>query len=248
GRNGKPYEHLRWSDIRTTAVLNSGHDVSLLVRKPNGEEQWYDVRPKKNPESKLPLIGIGLPHKPEIEIFPPAVEHLNPQASPPLQDYDRVVEAAGQKVTSGADLMAIFAQQPRGSMPIKVERRERTTTGKPVEKPTNPPETIETVLQPKPMREFGLAMKIGPIVAVQAGSPAAKAGLQVDDRIVEIDGKSVGDPLLLSQRLTPEPGTSKTVDIVIERKDRQGKVTRKSLEVVPEPPLQSPGQMPTNPT
>jgi regulator of sigma E protease len=248
GRGGKPYEHLRWSDIRTTAVLNSGHDVSLLVRKPNGQEQWYDVRPKKNPESKLPLIGIGLPHKPEIEIFPQAVSHLNPQASPALEDYDRVVEAAGQKVTGGADLMAIFAQQPQGPMPIKVERRERTKAGKAVEKPAKPPETIETTLQPKPMRELGLAMKMGPIVAVQAGSPAAKAGFQVEDMIVEIDGKPVGDPLSLSQRLTPEPGSAKSIEIVVERKDKQGKASRKTIEVVPEAPLQSPVQMPTNPT
>jgi len=248
GRNGKPYEHLRWSDIRTTAVLNSGHDVSLKVRKPNGEEQWYDVRPKKNPETKLPLIGIGLPHKPEIEIFPQSVSHLNPQASPPLQDFDRVIEAAGEKVTSGSDFTAICAQQPRGELTIKVERRERTKTGKAVEKPTKQPEIIETALQPKPMRELGLAMKMGPIVAVQAGSPAAKAGFQVDDLIVEVDGKSVGDPLSLSQRLTPEPGSTKAVEIVVERKDKQGKVSRKTMEVVPDPPLQSPGQMPTNPT
>ena len=95
---------MRWGDIRTTAVLNSGHDVSMLVRKPDGQEQWYDVRPKKNPESKLPMIGIGLPHKPEIKIYVRRrLPHLNPQASPALEDHDRVVEAAGQKVTSGAD-------------------------------------------------------------------------------------------------------------------------------------------------
>jgi regulator of sigma E protease len=48
--------------------------------------------------------------------------------------------------------------------------------------------------------------------------------------------------------LTPEPGSAKSVEIVVERKDKQGKASRKTIEVVPEAPLQSPVQMPTNPT
>src|SRR5205814_2940604 len=148
GRRGEPYEFLRWGDIRTTALLNSGHDVSLLARKPNGEERWYDVRPAKSRDSKQPLVGIGVPRKAEIEIFPDDLAHLNAQASPALHDFDIVVEAAGQKITSGADLAAIFAQQPLGPLSLKVERRERTADGKPAEKPTKPAEIIDVVIQP----------------------------------------------------------------------------------------------------
>ena len=246
GRSGEPYEFLRWGDIRTTAVLNSGHDVPLLVRKPNGEERWHDVRPKKNPDSKLPMVGIGVPHKAEIEIFPDSVAHLNPQVSPPLEDFDRVIEVAGQKVTSGADMQAIFAQQPLGPMAIKVERRERTKDEKPVEKSAKPAEVIDAVLQSKPMRELGLAMKAGPIVAIQAGSPAQKADLQVGDVIVEVNGRPVGDPLSLSQRLTPTSGENGSVVLVVERKDRQGHPARRTIALSAQPPLQSPMAM--NPT
>ena len=161
-RNRDRYEFLRWGDIRTTALLNSGHDVSLLARKPNGEERWYDVRPVKIRDSKTPLVGIGVPRKTEIEIFPDDLAHMNPQASPPLHDFDRVIEAAGQKITSGADLAAIFAQQPLGPLAIKVGRQKRTKDGKAVEKPTKPPEIIDVVVQPKPLRELGLVMKLGP--------------------------------------------------------------------------------------
>jgi regulator of sigma E protease len=247
GRSGQPYEKLRWTDIRTTAVLNSGHDVAMLIRKPNGEEVWYNVQPKRNPDSKLPLIGIGVPHKPQIEIFPDPVSHLNPNASSPLHDFDQVIEAGGQKVTSGADLTAIFAQQPLGELPIKVERRERTPTGKPVEEPTTPPQIIDAVLRPKPMREVGLAMKVGPVVAIQADSPAADAGLQVGDVIVDVDGEPVGDPLSLAQRLTPRPGASESVTLTVER-SRQGQTARRTISVGPKPPLQSPNQTATNPT
>src|SRR5207253_2136219 len=94
GRRGEEYESLRWGDIRTAALLNSSHDVSLLARKPNGEKRWYDVKPVKNRDSKTPLVGIGMPHNAEIKILPDDFAHLNPQASPALDDFDTVVAAA----------------------------------------------------------------------------------------------------------------------------------------------------------
>jgi regulator of sigma E protease len=227
-------------------VLNSGQDVPLLVRRPNGEEKWYDVRPMKNPETKLPLVGIGVPHKAEVEIFPERAAQLNPKSEPPLHDFDRIIEANGEKITGGADLMAIFAQKPLGSLNVKIERRERTKDGKIVEKSSKSPEFFDAVVQPESMRELGLNMKIGPIVAIQAGSPAAKAGLQVGDTIVEVNGQSVGDPLSLSQRLTPQSSDPEPVTLVVEQKDRQA--ARRTVSVVPQRPLQSPTQMAMSPT
>jgi regulator of sigma E protease len=246
GRKGEPYEFLRWGDIRTTAVLNSGRDVALLVRKPDGEEKWYEVTPVKTKDSKHPIVGIGLPRKPEIEIFPEDLAHLNPRASPALLDYDRVIEAAGQKVTSGADLTAIFAQQPRGPMELKVERVPREK-GKPVKNTSEQAEVSDVVLEERPMRELGVTMKIGPIVAIRKGSPADKAELQVDDLLLEVDGQPVGDPLSLSQRLTPKAGETGPLTLVVQRKDRQGQLTRRTVSLTPQPPLQSPTQMPMNP-
>jgi regulator of sigma E protease len=248
GRRGEPYAYLRWGDIRTTALLNSGHDVSFLVRKPNGQEHWYEVRPAKIRDSKQPLVGIGVPRKPEIDVFPKELAYLNAQTSPSLEDFDLITDAAGQKVTSGADLAAIFAQQPLGPLELKVERRERTPDGKPVEKPTKAPETIDVVVQPRPMRVLGIATKIGPIVAVQEGSPAERADLRVGDLIVEINGQPIGDPLSLSQRLTPTADDSGAVNLTVETKDRQGHPVRRTVSVNRNAPLQSPTQMPMNPT
>jgi regulator of sigma E protease len=244
GEGGKPYEHLRWIDIRTTAMLNSGSEISLLARRPNGEEKWYTVKPVKNPETKMPIVGVGMPHKTEIETFPESAAYLNPKADVPLMDYDSVIEVDGQKVVRGADLTTIFAQRPLGPLTIKVERRERGKDGKIVEKSTAKPEVLEAVVQPKPMRELGLNMKIGPIIGIQAGSPAAKAGLQVGDVIVEVNGQPVGDPLSLSQRLTPKASGAEAITLVVEQKDKPGEAARRTISVVPELPLQSPTQLP----
>lgn len=245
GRNGEPYQSLRWTEIRTAAVLNNGQDVALQVRQPNGEDKWYDVRPmKSSPEAKFPQMGIGMPYKAEIEMFPETAAHLNPRSNVPLKDFDRIIEADGQEVIGGADLMAICAQKPLGPIVVKVERRERDKFGKVVKDSKKSPEVFDAELQPKPMRELGLSMKMGPITAVQKDSPAAKADLQVGDVIVEINGQPVGDPLSLSQRLTPTSSEPEPVTLVVERKDRQGATVKHTVSVRPRPPLQSPMQTP----
>jgi regulator of sigma E protease len=242
GRSGSPHEFLRWGDIRTTAVLNNGRDVPLLVRRPDGQEAWYDVRPIKILGSKQPLVGIAMPHSRQLEIHSEQYAHLNPTASPPLKDFDRVIEAAGQDVASGAELTAILAQQPVGPMQIKIERQERDKRGKAVEHPAHAPEVIEVTLAPRPMREVGLTVKIGPVVALRKDSPAMEAGLRIGDVIVEVNGEPVGDPLSLSQRLTPTSGSLDPIALTIERKDAKGQLVRRTISVVPELPLQSPTQ------
>jgi regulator of sigma E protease len=249
GRNGEPYESLRWTEIRTSAVLNNGQDVALKVRQPNGEDKWYDVRPvKSSPEAKFPQMGIGMPYKPEVETFPEIAAYLNPKSNVPLKDFDRIIEAGGQKITSGADLMTVFAQKPLGELAVKVERRERDKFGKLVKESTKAPEVFDAVVQPKPMREFGLNMKMGPISAVQKNSPAEKADLQVGDVIVEVNGQPIGDPLSLSQRVTPTSSEAEPVTLVVERKDRQGQMVKHTVSVRPQQPSQSPTQMPTQAT
>jgi len=247
GKGERPYHDLRWDDIRKTAMLNSGHDVPMLVQRPDGDERWYDIKPVKIPGSNFSMVGIGGPQKPEIKIFADDLAHLNPQASSVLKDHDRVVSAGGHDVKSGADLAAIFAQQPLAAMPLTIERRETPADGKRDDKAVKH-ETLDVTVQAKPMRELGLAMKIGPIVAIQKDSPAQKADFQVGDVIVEVNGESVGDPLSLSQRLTPKAGETSSYTFVVERKDRQGQAARKTISLTPRLPLQSPTQMPINPT
>ena len=47
-------------------------------------------------------------------------------------------------------------------------------------------------------------MEMGPVAAVQNKSPAAIAGIEVNDRLMAIDGESVGDPMTLPDRLAAQ--------------------------------------------
>jgi regulator of sigma E protease len=246
GERGKPYDHIRWEDFGTVAILNQDQDVPMLVRGPDGQDKWYKFRPTKNPVSNRPMIGVAMPRSRQVNIFPDFAAHLNPQASPPLEDYDLIEEVAGQQIASGEDLTKIMCQAPLGSIKLKVRRPSEAERKLPPTEWTSSPKTIETTLAPKPMRELGIAVKMGPIVAIRDGSPAAEAGFLVDDVIVEIDGDPVGDPLSLSQRLTPGE-TPEPKKIVVSRKDRNGKASRKTLTVTPQRPLQSSSYLVTNP-
>ena len=69
------------------------------------------------------------------------------------------------------------------------------------------------------MRWLGLVMEMGPVTAMQADSPAAAAGIRVGDLLRTIDGKPVGDPLRLPDRLRGRAG--ETVKLGILREGKQ---------------------------
>ena len=51
------------------------------------------------------------------------------------------------------------------------------------------------------MRRLGMTMDVGPIDAVQANSPAEKAGLKAGDKITAVDGEPLGNAFLLEEKL-----------------------------------------------
>ena len=193
------------------------------------------------------MLGLTRPDDRQVNIFPDFAPQLNPVATPPLEDFDVIVEAAGQKVTTGADLHTIFAQNPLGEIKLKVERPAKEDHQKRRWEWKHEPQVIDVVLNPRPVRELGLGMKAGPIVAIRDDSPAMRAGIEEGDVLVEIDGQPLGDPLSLTQRLTPTTSTPEELTIVVDRPVANGKSERKTFQVTPEVPLQSLSLMATNP-
>src|SRR5205823_2531217 len=97
---------------------------------------------------------------------------------------------------------------------------------------------LSVVVQPRAMRGMGASMQIGPVVAIRKGSPAEEAGFHVGDRIIEVNGEPVGDPLSLSQRLVAQALSAEPIKFVVSRTDRQGVESNRTLTASPEPPLQ----------
>lgn len=230
GHGGRPYEHLRFEDITTALALNGfDREIALLVRRPDGQEVWYHTVPSDRLKevTRRPTLGVTSAPSREIRLRRPPAEYLDPVTTPALQDHDRIVEIAGQPVAADWEVAALLAQHPREPLPLVVERAAG---------PGQPPQRVEVVVPPRPMRWVGAVMEIGPVVAVRKGSPAEAAGLAVGDRIVAVDDQPVGDPFSLPQRLLPEPG--RIVRLTVARKDRQGMEVQRTFALQPQPPLQ----------
>lgn len=239
-KSGREYEFLRFEDFGAATILNTTErDLPLLVRKPDGQKEWVEIRPVLIKGSPRPILGISLPREAQVKIWREAAGHLNPRTTPELKDRDLIVAAAGQKVAVGMDVPTILAQRPDGPISITVERQPENDKDSSAGDKKQPPQRIDVILHPKPMREIGVTMKIGPVVAIRKGSPAADAGFQEGDIIVALDGEPVGNPLSLSQRFVPRSVPADPVEVTVLRNDAQKKPVKRMLTVVPEPPLQS---------
>ena len=87
-------------------------------------------------------------------------------------------------------------------------------------------EDVPVDLPGRPTKRLGLVMEIGPIAAVQAGSPGDVAGIEAGDVLEKIDGQAIGDPETLPARVDAMAG--KIVPIVVRRK---GESIEKSVTV-----------------
>lgn len=236
GSRGKAYEKLRFEELTTAVILNGyDRDLSMLIRRPDGQEVEYHLRPsaRLKPLTKRPTVGVVHQSGHEVHIRSGEAAYRNPATSLPLEEKDKVVAIDGQKIEADWDISAILARKPYGPITLSVER----LGGEPGSAKKTP-QMLTVRVEPRPMRGIGAIMQIGPVVAVRKGSPAEEAGFHVGDRIIEVNGEPVGDPLSLPQRLVPQSSSPEPIKFLISRTDRQGAESNRTLTVTPEPPLQ----------
>ena len=244
GRDGQPYEHLRFEDLMREVIFNGGQqNLSMLIRTPDGRDVWYDVQPSTRLKKITKRASLGVAPLRGLEVIArtPIASYLDPTTDVPLADHDKIIAVDGQKLAAGYELTELLARHSSSPLKLTVERKEESkdAAGKKVETTKE----VQIVLQPRAMRDLGLIMKVGPVVAVRKGSPAAEAGFQVGDVIEMVDGQPVGDPLSLGQRLVPASEPAKSVEFTISRSAASGKPTQKTLTVTPELPRQYTGDM-----
>lgn len=244
GRGSQPYEHLSWDHLQREVVLN-GFDQKLpiLIRTPDGREEWKEVVPSDQlrkvaiKAARRPTLGVAPQLSRKISHIDAAKAHLDAKTQPPLADGDIVVAIAGQPLEADYQLDELLVQHPSQPLTITVARKEKPADGATAAANATTKE-IEVVVQERRMRTLGLAMKLGPVVAVRDGSPAQDAGILPGDQIEAIDGEPPGDPLSLGQRLTPLGDNIEPIKFTVSRTDSKGRPTKKTIPVVPELPRQ----------
>ena len=189
---GKPIAH--FEEIREATILGSlDEGLSIVMLRP-GLEAPVNVVAHPDRDLGVPTIGVGGPYTNGLLDDPinghPPTDFATPadEASEAFLPGDIVVAVNGAPVSEGYEYHRAAALECDEPMEVTVRR---SGPGSETEKEV----TIQVA--PRPMRRFGIVMTAGAVGAVQANSPAEKAGLKPGDKITAVDGKPLGDPLTL---------------------------------------------------
>jgi regulator of sigma E protease len=237
----QPSQHLRFDSDLMMGVLFNGpdQDLHLKIERPSssGDERLdISLRPTdrlKDENHGRSMIGISpaetnrlMPMESPVVPGTPAAK-----ADPAFAGGDTIVGAkvggVEHDLHDGIQINALLMQYPDQPIKFTVERANP-------DDPKAPDKQLQITVAPTPLRDLGFAMRMGPIVAVRANSPAASAGFLVGDRIETVDGKPAGDPMLLPEQLLKL--VDKDVAVEVLRGHGEGQPARVSLKVTPRLP------------
>ena len=239
GEDGERREHLRFQRDLVSAIAFNGakRDIHLFMRVPGddvpgddgaGDDvpaddvpaddavKEYTLRPRTDlleyRGAELAQIGIG--PSSSMEFGEPAVMPDTAAGAADIQPGDKITAFTIDERTINdptyAQLKTELARYPNKPVTFSIERPQ----GK-----GETPQTLQVTVAPNPTRFVGMDMKISPIVAIQTGSPAAKAGMQAGDVILSIDGQPIGNPFTLEDRMLDAAREQRSVPIVVQRSD-----------------------------
>ncbi len=222
GTQDEESRHVRWTDMLREVILNGGRSDMLLVVQEGGETRRLDVRARKLTEdSEHPAIGIRMPFDNVITKDEPAVVDYLPagKVEESFHCSDRIVAVDNREVSDGQDIAAVLAQNPGKELRFSIQRRLDGPAGDGKEDSEENSKLLEISVPPNPLKEVGIELEPGPIVAIQNDSPAAASGFMKGDQIQKVDNQPVGDCMTLSQRILPLVNT--TIEVEVLRKGEE---------------------------
>jgi regulator of sigma E protease len=227
-----------------------------VLRAADGKIQSIVLKPRQLP-GQLAMIGVVTPQSLVLR-DPQATQRNSPAAEAKflgaegsdaegvekkeLLSGDKIVKVGDTAVASYREFAAVLARDPSKALEVTVRRGNKEGDSAAGEPDLKSASLLRFEVSPRKLRDFGLVMKVGPISAVQAGSPAAAAGFQVGDVIESVDGKPASAPDGWTSDSLPDlmrqaAEQKRDVEIVVQRAANEGGSNESvSLKVTPQVP------------
>ena len=194
--------------------------------------------------SAMPTLH-GSPAARATLVEPAAAGEADDQAG--FQGGDEIIRVGDVAINEYRDLVAQLAQHSGQSLRVTVRRPLEPTKADAAAEPAaeadaRPSRELAFEVPPQSLRRVGLVMKMGPISAIQPGSPAAESGLKVGDTIVAVDGQSLDaadsmsawDPVTLPERIRAAAVAGRSVALGVLRPSPEND-TRQPIELTVTP-------------
>ena len=215
-------------DIMRGVALTSG---PVKVEGIHRDGRTFDVTLVPDVSGLRRRIGAGpminslrvIPNNPD-KIPPTLPESPAAAANPPFEFGDVIRRVDGDEVTDFVALQQLLAEKRAKPLRFSVQRAGADANT-----------LVDITVAPHRFRTLGLRMDIGQVSAVRDQSPAAKAGFEIGDKLLKVNGKEVGtelNPLRLPNLIADLHGQD--VTIVVKRKKAGGDEQTLSLHVTPE--------------
>ena len=204
-----------FTDLQKGVTLGDpSQGIDFTVRRPaDGSETTLTLHP--DTDLGIPTVGVTSPFSITLpESLEPGLPGAASQAEPAFEPGDTITAVDGVSVSTYAELIASLSNKVAMPVSVSVQRQNKI---------------LPISVSSQPRRETGLVMVPGPIASVQADSPASEVGLKAGDKIVSIDGESLGNPLTIDNRLRKRSG-----EVVLLGVLRTDAVHNASGELVPE--------------
>lgn len=135
---------------------------------------------------KIPRIGVSpiqITQLPDFNKIPEGRSAA--ECDPPFMGGDDILEVNGIKAETMGQVKVALASNYGNPTKVLVERSSKGLEEGEI------PEQVEITIPADPMRTLGIEVEWGPVGAIQKGSPADKAGFEVGDKIISINGQPV---------------------------------------------------------